>query len=119
MKNIIFVDNDPLMKITLEVSFGSIKNIQYVLFLTSEEALRYLEKNQVDLLVSDYNLGPEKGTVFIGFVKKLYPNIKTIILSGESATMLKSLSDLKITDAVMSKMNPREFKSKVFEILNI
>ena len=46
-----------------------------------DEALQYFEETEFDILISDYNLIDDNGLELIRKVKKLYPNLKIIVLS--------------------------------------
>jgi len=45
------------------------------------DALDFLKKNEVNLIITDYNLPDDDGLSFVRKVKKLYPSIKIVVLS--------------------------------------
>lgn len=48
---------------------------------TVNEALDYFEKTEFDILITDFNLIDDNGLTLIRKVKKIYPNLKIIVLS--------------------------------------
>jgi len=48
---------------------------------SGEDAIRFLEQEKVDLMISDYSLPGMDGLALVRYVKKAYPSLKVVILS--------------------------------------
>ena len=48
---------------------------------TVDEALKYFNETEFDILIADYNIIDDNGLVLIRKVKDVYPNMKLIVLS--------------------------------------
>jgi CheY-like chemotaxis protein len=47
-----------------------------------EEALRVVESQPVDLVITDYKMNPVNGVELIGSLRQSYPNLPIILLTG-------------------------------------
>lgn len=120
MKKIILVDNDELMQISMKMNFQAHKNLELVFFKNGSDALSYLEKNKVDLFISDYNLGDSKGTLLIQAAKKIYPKMCTAILTAENEDNISKSSKLVGANAVISKMqSPKTLMTAILKLLEV
>ena len=118
MKKIILVDNDELMQISMKMNFQAHKNLELVFFKNGSDALSYLERSKVDLFISDYNLGDSKGTLLIQAAKKIYPKLRTAILTAENEDNISRLSELVGANAVISKMqSPQALVASILKLL--
>ena len=88
-------------------------------FATSgREALEILQKENIDIIVSDMRMPEMDGLSLIKEVKRLYPDIVRIILSGYSQppTILAAINQGDIYRYVTKPWNPpEEFKSVLKE----
>ena len=124
---ILCVDDEPIILLTLKQElrnrFGS--NFQYETAMNAEEALSILEELShaginVRLVISDWMMPGMKGDEFLIHAHKLYPNIKSIMVTGhadheaiervkkEAATYAvfpKPWDRKKLTEAVMHCCN--------------
>lgn len=81
-----------------------------------DEALQYFEETEFDILISDFNLIDDNGLELIRKVKKIYPNLKIIVLSmhdeahlaqeiikeGVNGYLLKKDAHLDLVEALVS-----------------
>ncbi|MGA1869388.1 MAG: HDOD domain-containing protein [bacterium] len=117
MKRILFVDDEENILQGLRRMLRSMRNEWDTEFANSgKEALSLLEKSSFDVVVSDIRMPVMDGAQFLREVKKLYPQIVRIILSGQSdqEALLKSIEvahqfltkpfDAKSLKAVMTRV---------------
>lgn len=91
-KNILFVDDElSILKSIKRMFFKSGYNI----FLAegASEGLEVLKNNKIDIVVSDVKMPEMDGLTFLEEVKKYYPSIDRIVLSGfvEIDSVLKAI----------------------------
>jgi len=84
-KNIIFVDDDGNLIQGLKRMLKKKENVWSVDFaLSGKEALDKMSDNDYDVIVSDYRMPEMDGLELLNIVKKKYPNIKRLLLTGQS-----------------------------------
>lgn len=81
-KNILIVDNEPVMHIAIRISLKRLENLNVYSAKNLEESLLILRTHSIDILVSDYNLDNESGLDILKSVKMEFPSLKVIIMSG-------------------------------------
>lgn len=85
MKNILFVDDEPILLDGLRRSLRSMRNEWTMTFAGGgEEALKALEQTPFDVVVSDMRMPKMDGAQLLNEVQRRYPHIVRIILSGHS-----------------------------------
>ncbi|MEK6786622.1 MAG: response regulator [Nitrospirota bacterium] len=85
MKQILFVDDEPKILDGLKRSLRSMRNEWTMTFaIGSQEALKILEQASFDVAVSDMRMPGMDGAQLMNEVRRLYPNVVRIILSGHS-----------------------------------
>lgn len=102
------------MKILVLDDDRKILNLMERIFKTDEvyvrdmslAALYLVFNNEMDVVISDYDLGRENGVTFLKIVKEHNPNIRTILMSG---------SDIKGLDPNIVDV----FIKKPFEVIEI
>lgn len=78
---VLFVDNEISMLNSMDRYFEA--NGMYVITASSaKDALRVLESFKVDVVVSDEMMPTMRGTVLANIIKRLYPRIQIVILTG-------------------------------------
>ena len=85
MKNILFVDDEPVLLDGLRRSLRSMRNEWTMTFADGgEEALKALERTPFDVVVSDMRMPKMDGAQLLNEVQRRYPHIVRIVLSGYS-----------------------------------
>ena len=83
-KSVLFVDNEPNVLHGLKRMLRSERNHFETRFTTSgEDALRLLDEEHIDVVVTDMKMSNMNGLQLLTEVKRSYPDIVRIILSGE------------------------------------
>lgn len=110
MYNLLIVDDDPWMVEYLTrciqwKEFG----IQYVFEANSgEEAEEILEDHKVDIVISDVKMGEKDGLELLGDIKKNYPYIRVILLSGiDSAKNVREAFRMGVIDFLFKPVDPK------------
>lgn len=81
-------------------SIGSFLNLEtdynVVTFTSPGEALIYIEKNGLDLIISDYLMPKMDGITFLSKVRELKPEIPRIILTGyaDKENAIKAINEV-------------------------
>lgn len=81
MKRILAVDDNLLILKSLRRLFAH-SDYEITIFEEPLNALEYLESNTVDVVISDMKMPVMSGYEFLSEVKKKYPNVFRIVLSG-------------------------------------
>jgi YesN/AraC family two-component response regulator len=80
MIEILYVDDEVINLNLFEYSFR--KDFVIHTSLSAEDGLRKLEKASIDVLISDLKMPNMNGIEFIRLVRKKYPHISCILLTG-------------------------------------
>ncbi|MBD0832861.1 response regulator [Aestuariibaculum sediminum] len=84
MVKVLIADNHPITRKGLEVLFSSSSNIKIVGSVDNGEAvMEFIKNNPVDILLTEADLPKLNGLTILRYLKKDYPDVKTIIFSGE------------------------------------
>jgi len=79
---IVIVDDEEMVLTSLN-SFLTLETVYTVkTFTSAKEALAYIEKEPIDLVVSDYLMPEMDGITFLASVRDLRPEVPRIILTG-------------------------------------
>jgi DNA-binding NtrC family response regulator len=93
---IVIVDDEDMVLTSLK-SFLSLET-EYTVksFLNPKEALQFIEKNDVDLVLSDYLMPEMDGITFLGEVRKVHPNVPRVILTGyaDKENAIKAINEV-------------------------
>lgn len=93
-KRILFVDDEPNILKGLQRSLRPMRNAWDMVFAEGgENALKVLEKEPFDVIISDMRMPKMDGDTLLNIVKNKYPMTARIILSGhaDKAMILKSM----------------------------
>ncbi len=83
--NVLLVDDEPNVIRGLKRMLHNLREEWSMHFVESgEEALKILEKNKIDVIVSDMRMPRMDGAELLSIVKKTHPEVIRIILSGHS-----------------------------------
>jgi DNA-binding NarL/FixJ family response regulator len=84
MIKLLIADNHPITRKGLEVLFSAAPNIQIVGSVDDGEAiLEFVKKNPVDIILTEADFPKLNGLTVLRYLKHDYPDIKTIIFSGQ------------------------------------
>jgi DNA-binding NtrC family response regulator len=93
---IVIVDDEEMVLTSLN-SFLSLET-EYTVksFLNPKDALQFIEKNDVDLVLSDYLMPEMDGITFLGEVRKVHPNVPRVILTGyaDKENAIKAINEV-------------------------
>lgn len=116
MKKILIVD-DRMEVLKMIGRFLDKKRFAVYLSDSSEKALRVCKETKFDLVISDFDLDEGTGIELIDKIKKRYPKIKTILMSG-SFTFDKEMLKIERIDASLEKpFDVTELRNLVNKIL--
>lgn len=93
---IVLVDDEEMVLTSLN-SFLTLETDYAVhTFTSAMEALRFIEKNEVDLVISDYLMPEMDGISFLAKVRELRPEIPRIILTGyaDKENAIKAINEV-------------------------
>lgn len=86
---------------------------------SAEKALEFLKTNEVDLIVTDFNMPGMDGLSLVHTVKRIQPNIKTIILSMHDEThLVKEILRAGVNGYVLKKDTHKELLNAIEEVRN-
>jgi DNA-binding NtrC family response regulator len=93
---IMIVDDEEMILASLRSLLEFDTEYRVVTFTVPEEALKYLENNKVDLVISDNAMPDMEGIAFLGKVKEIDPNITRIILTGyaDKENAIKAINEV-------------------------
>ena len=95
--NVILLVDDEEMVVTSIKSFLTLEtDYQVVAFTSPKEALDYVQKNRVDLVISDYLMPEVDGIEFLAKVKELQPEATRILLTGyaDKENAIKAINEV-------------------------
>jgi two-component system response regulator HupR/HoxA len=114
-RTVLFVDDEE--KILTSLKRGLLDEPYEILFANSgKEALEILEQSQVQVIVTDMRMPEMDGLELLGIVKKEYPHIIRMVLSGfaDLQTLLRSINQGEIFRFVTKPWDfDKEFKPAV------
>ena len=84
MIKLLIADHHPIIRKGLELLFSASSNIQIVASLDDGEAIiDFVKKNPVDIILTEIDLPKLNGLTVLRILKNDFPDIKTIIFSGQ------------------------------------
>ena len=116
MIKLLIADNHPIIRKGLDLLFSASSNIEIVGSVDNGEAIiEFIKKNPVDIILTEADLPKLNGLTVLRYLKNDYPNIKTIIFSGQpeevyainaikagaSGYVSKSVNIITINEAVL------------------
>ena len=93
---ILVLDDDKLVTSSLKSLF-SLEGFDDVVFFNNPfDAVRYLEENNRDVIISDFMMPNMDGIEFLSKAKKICPNSSTILLTGyaDKENAIKAINDV-------------------------
>jgi len=115
--SILFVDDDKNFQDALS-RFLTIENddITFDLAISAEDALKKLEVNKYDVIVSDHKMDKITGLTLLSIVREKYPKMKRLMLSGQVHDTVFEEAE-KLAHKYLSK--PCDLTLVISEIKNI
>lgn len=96
-KDTIVIVDDEEMVLTSLSSFLNLET-EYTVqtFLSAAEALKFIEANPIDLVLSDYLMPEMDGISFLGRVRALQPEVPRVILTGyaDKENAIKAINEV-------------------------
>jgi DNA-binding NarL/FixJ family response regulator len=84
MIKLLIADNHPITRKGLEVLFSASPNIKIVGSLQDgNDILDFIRKNEVDIILTEADFPKLNGLTLLRYLKNDFPEIKTVIFSGE------------------------------------
>ena len=119
-KSVLFVDNEPNVLHGLKRMLRSERNHFETRFTTSgENALRLLDEEHIDVVVTDMKMSNMNGLQLLTEVKRSYPDIVRIILSGEF-NLEMTMKSVNVTHRYLHKPCDMEtLKSTILRTCNL
>jgi DNA-binding NtrC family response regulator len=117
---ILVVDDEQAI---LDLAISTLKKYDYQVITagSGEEGLDVLTRHPVDLIISDQRMGGISGIEFLKMVKKEYPNIITIMLTGfaETETAMRAVNEAGIYKFIVKPWNIVDFRNTVERALEL
>ena len=79
---IVLVDDEEMVLTSISSLLEMESDYKVKTFTSPEKAVKYIEDNGVDLVISDYLMEEMNGITFLAEVKKIKPDIPRIIITG-------------------------------------
>jgi DNA-binding NarL/FixJ family response regulator len=126
MIKLLIADNHPIIRKGLELLFSASSNIEIVGSVDNGEAIiDQVKRMPVDIILTEIDLPKINGLTVLRILKKDFPNIKTIIFSGQpeevyalnsikagaSGYISKSINIITINEAILKVHNGGIFLS--------
>lgn len=81
-RHVLLVDDDRHLLETMGSWLATEQNYQVSIASNSSEALKFLSERQIDLALIDLRLGSEDGLELLSEVRKHYPDVVTLLMTG-------------------------------------
>lgn len=86
---------------------------------SAEKALEFLKTNDVDVIITDFHMSGMDGLSLINMVKRIKPEIKTIVLSmHDEAHLVKEILRAGVSGYVLKKDTHKELLNAIQEVKN-
>ena len=86
---------------------------------SAEKALEFLKTNDVDIVITDFHMPGMDGLTLVHTIKRIQPQIKTIILSMHDEThLVKEILRAGVNGYVLKKDTHKELMNAIEEVRN-
>ncbi|MEC9283114.1 MAG: response regulator [Bdellovibrionota bacterium] len=117
LKNIVFIDDsEAILKLAKHVFEKQLKTTEVHYFSSGSEALKYMEKNQPELIICDYQMDHMDGIEIKNRVNQNFKlkNIPFLFLTGErEAKILDQMRKLETQGLIKKPFNHRSLLSEI------
>jgi DNA-binding NtrC family response regulator len=95
-QTIVIVDDEDMVLTSLNSFLNLETNYHVKTFTSAGEALKFVESNDVDLVISDYLMPEMDGISFLAQVRDIKPEITRIILTGyaDKENAIRAINDV-------------------------
>jgi DNA-binding NarL/FixJ family response regulator len=84
---------------------------------SAEQALEFLKQNDIDILISDFNMPGMDGLSLVNTVRRIQPAVKTIVLSMHDEThLVKEILKAGVNGYVLKKDTHKELLKAIQEV---
>ncbi len=84
---------------------------------SAEEALEFLKKHEVDLIITDYHMPGMDGLTLLHTVKRLFPQVKIILLSmHDEVHLVKEILKAGVNGYVLKKDTHKELLNAIDDV---
>ena len=93
---ILLVDDEKMVLASIDSFLNLETNYNVVTFTSAKQALEYVKKNSIDLVISDYVMPEMDGITFLANVREINPEIPRIILTGyaDKENAIKAINEV-------------------------
>ncbi len=93
---IVLVDDEEMVLTSISSLLEMESDYTIKTFTSPEKAVKYIEDNGVDLVISDYLMEEMNGITFLAEVKKIKPDIPRIIITGyaDKENAIKAINEV-------------------------
>ncbi|HEX9653595.1 MAG TPA: response regulator [bacterium] len=109
---VLIVDDEDMILTSLSSFLELETDYEVVTFSSVKDALRYVEKNKIDLVISDYLMPEMDGISFLAKVKDIDPQATRIILTGyaDKENAIKAINDVGLFQYIEKPWNNDDLK---------
>lgn len=120
--NILYVDDEGNNLLSFKATFRLKYNV--LIAINANEALKILETNPIDIVISDQRMPNVTGTQFLEYVFDKFPNVTRILLTGYSdmEAMTDAINKSKIFHYLTKPWNEVELEDiiiKAYEVAKV
>ena len=96
VERVLILDDEDMVLTSLRSFLELETEYEVVTFTSGTEALEYVKKNKINLVVSDYLMPDMDGITFLAHVKAIDPNATRVILTGyaDKENAIKAINDV-------------------------
>jgi DNA-binding NtrC family response regulator len=106
-ETIILVDDEEMVLTSLRSILALETEYSVETFTSANDALKHIEQNDVDLVISDYLMPEMDGITFLGKVREMKPEIPRIILTGyaDKENAIKAINEVGLYQYIEKPWN--------------